>query len=260
MHVLKVPNMDEKLSNLILLSRELAKPDYDLAILGEGNTSADCEDGTFWVKSSGSQLSTISESGFSRVVGNQILALLESQVLDDTGVSEGLRNALVDPKMSKPSVETFLHALCIYKGGVKWIGHTHSVSVMSILCSREGARPFTQHIYPDEIVGCGEVPAVVPYIDPGLPLAHAVRDELLHYLDKFGFPPKLILMENHGMVALGQTPAEVMSISLTADKWARTLLGTFIMGGPKYLTGKQVRRIATRPDEEYRRKQIALKS
>jgi len=252
--------MDEKLSKLITLSRELANPAYDLAILGEGNTSADCEDGTFWVKASGSQLSTISETGFSRVDGRQVLELLENQKLDDTGVAEGLRDALVDPKMSKPSVETFLHALCIYKGGVKWIGHTHPVSVMSVLCSKEGARPFTQHIYPDEIVGCGELPAVVPYVDPGLPLARAVRDELLRYLDKFGFPPKLILMENHGMVALGQTPVDVMSISLTADKWARTLLGAFKMGGPKYLTGQQAKRIETRPDEAYRRKQIAMKS
>lgn len=42
--------MDEKLNKLIALSRELANPANDLAILGEGNTSADCEDGTFWVK------------------------------------------------------------------------------------------------------------------------------------------------------------------------------------------------------------------
>ena len=138
-----------------------------------------------------------------------------------------LKNSLVDPKMSKPSVETFLHALCIYDCGVKWIGHTHPISIMSILCSKEGARPFTQHIYPDEIVGCGEMPAIVPYVDPGLTLARAVREELKRYMDDFGYTPKLILMENHGMVALGQSPADVMSISLTADKWARTTIGNF---------------------------------
>lgn len=252
--------MDEKLTRLIELSRELANPAYSLAILGEGNTSADCEDGTFWVKASGSQLSTITESGFSRVQGKRVLELLDDRQLDDTGVAEGLKSSLVNSSMSKPSVETFLHALCIYEGSVKWIGHTHPISVMSILCSKEGARPFTQHIYPDEIVGCGEMPAVVPYVDPGLTLARAVRDELRRYLNKFGYTPKLILMENHGMVALGQTPTDVMSISLTADKWARTLLGTFAMGGPRFLTGQQAKRIETRPDEAYRRTQISMKS
>lgn len=116
------------------------------------------------------------------------------------------------------------------------------------------------HIYPDEIVGCGEMPAVVPYVDPGLTLARAVRDELRRYMDKFSYTPKLILMENHGMVALGQSPKDVMTVSLTADKWARTLIGTYSMGGPQYLTSQQAKRIETRPDEAYRRTQIATKS
>jgi ribulose-5-phosphate 4-epimerase/fuculose-1-phosphate aldolase len=79
-------------------------------------------------------------------------------------------------------------------------------------------------------------------------------------MDKFGHAPKLILMENHGMVALGQTPREVISISLTADKWARTLLGTFKLGGPSFLSEQQARRIESSPDEAYRRKRISMKS
>ena len=114
---------------------------------------------SFWVKSSGYQLSTITESGFSCVNIRPVLEMLDKQQLGDAGVAEGLKSSLFDPKMSKPSVETFLHALCIYEAKAKWIGHTHPIAVMSILCSKEGARPFTRHIYPDEIVGCGEMPA-----------------------------------------------------------------------------------------------------
>ena len=44
------------LRSLIALSRELGREDRRLAILGEGNTSADNGDGTFWIKASGSQL------------------------------------------------------------------------------------------------------------------------------------------------------------------------------------------------------------
>ncbi len=61
--------MQEKavLKELIHLSHELGKEERGLVILGEGNTSADCGDGTFWVKASGSQLGTSDESSFSRV-------------------------------------------------------------------------------------------------------------------------------------------------------------------------------------------------
>jgi len=249
--------MDETLEQLIRLSHQLADPALDLAILGEGNTSADCEDGTFWVKASGSQLSTIDADGFSRVNGQVILKLLDQKDLSDESVAAGLQSALVDANMRKPSVETFLHALCIFEAGMRWVGHTHPVSVMSILCSNQGAEPFRQHIFPDEIVVCGEMPAVVPYVDPGLPLSRAIRDELRRYLDKHEQAPKLLLMVNHGMVALGGAPVDVVNISLMADKWARTILGTHIIGGPRYMTGQQSRRIEKRPDEAYRRKQIA---
>jgi rhamnose utilization protein RhaD (predicted bifunctional aldolase and dehydrogenase) len=250
--------MDEKLNELINLSRELGKPEHKLAILGEGNTSADCGDGTIWVKASGSQLRSIEENGFSRVNVKLVLELMNSNIQDDSDVTDGLMNSLLDRKMNKPSVETFLHALCIFKGGSKWVGHTHPISVMSILCSKEGARPFRQHIYPDEIVGCGGVPLIIPYIDPGLALARGIRDELKAYMDKLGQAPRLILMENHGMVALGQTAKEVITISLTADKWAQTILGTFILGGPRFFSEQQARQVEFRPDEAYRRKKISM--
>lgn len=251
--------MDNRLKMLIDFSHQLANPAYDFAIIGEGNTSTTCEDGTFWVKASGSQLAMIDQNGFSRVHAQTVLELLDEKNLDDIAVAERLKSALTDEKMRKPSVETFLHALCLYEAGVKWVGHTHPVSVMSILCSKQGARPFRQHIFPDEIVVCGEVPAIVPYVDPGLPLACSVRSELRRYMDQFGIAPKLLLMENHGIVALGMSAADALNISIMADKWARTILGTYALGGPRFLTKEQSRRIETRPDETYRRKQISLK-
>ena len=45
-------------------------------------------------------------------------------------------------------------------------------------------------------------PAVVPYVDPGFTLALIVRDELRRYQEAHGAPPKLLLMVNHGLVAL----------------------------------------------------------
>jgi hypothetical protein len=50
---LKMPN--EKITaDLIALSHAVGLENRHLAILGEGNTSADCGDGTFLVKASGS--------------------------------------------------------------------------------------------------------------------------------------------------------------------------------------------------------------
>ena len=248
--------MDAILEELVKLSHELGREDRELAILGEGNTSADCGDGTFWVKASGSQLGTIDEKSFSRVSLEAIGKLLGASALTDEQVAEGLQDALVEKSHRKPSVETFLHALCYREAHVKWVGHTHPISINKILCSKLGAEPFRRPLFPDGIVVCGMEPAIIPYVDPGFSLAQAVHDELHRYLDQYGYPPKMLLMVNHGLVALGRSAREVLNIFLMADKWARVLLGTYALGGPVFMTPADAQRIDSRLDEHYRQREL----
>jgi rhamnose utilization protein RhaD (predicted bifunctional aldolase and dehydrogenase) len=244
------------LEQLIWLSHELGREERQLAILGEGNTSALCDDGTFWVKASGSQLGNITPQGFSQVNLGAVMALMKHQAMDDQAVARALVEVLTDPSQRRPSVETFLHALCLHEAGAKWVAHTHAVSVNQILCSHLGAEPFRQHLFPDGIVVCGRHPAVVPYVDPGFILALTVRDALHRYQDEHGASPKLLLMVNHGLVALGQTAQEALNITLMADKWAKIIVGTYVLGGPNFLPAAQSERIDNRLDEHYRRQQL----
>jgi rhamnose utilization protein RhaD (predicted bifunctional aldolase and dehydrogenase) len=244
------------LEQLIWLSHELARDDRDLAILGEGNVSADCGDGTFWVKSSGAEMASIDPDGFSRVSLKPVMDMLSQDQLDDEQVAEGLNAALVDSSQRKPSVETFLHALSIQEAGAKWVCHTHAVSVLKILCSQMGAEPFRRPLIPDMIVMCGTEPLIVPYLDPGFPLASGVLHALHEFQDRKGESPRIILMVNHGVVSLGQTARQALNAMLMIDKWARILEGTYTFGGPNYLPDTVIDRIETRPDEKYRRQRL----
>lgn len=247
---------EDLLNRLIWLSREIGREDRHLAILGEGNTSADAGDGTFWIKASGGNLATLDSEGLTPVRFDSILEAVDDTTLDDSGVREVLLGARANAEARLPSVETFLHAICLREGGARWIGHCHPVSVLQVLCSRHGAAPFLKHIFPDEIVVCGRHLAVVPYIDPGIELAREVRKALAGFCDQHGGAPKVILLENHGPVALGQNEREVLNILLMLDKWARILVGNFALDGPAYLPEATSTRIDTRPDEHYRRARI----
>jgi rhamnose utilization protein RhaD (predicted bifunctional aldolase and dehydrogenase) len=249
-------NPDALRSELVQLSKALGNEARQLAILGEGNTSVNRGDGTFWVKASGSSLGTLEESGLTLVSFDHILSVLDRPVLSEQEIEDELVASQVDKTHKKPSVETFLHALCLSEGNATWIGHTHSVAVNQILCSTLGATPFLQHVFPDAIVVCGAVPAVVSYHDPGFGLAKAIRDELRRYHGVYGKSPKLLLMENHGPVALGQSAKEVFNIMLMADKWARILHGSYALGGPKFLPHSEVSRIDNRIDELHRRREL----
>lgn len=250
------PSEDARVAELVRLSHEIGREDRGLAILGEGNTSADAGDGSFWIKASGGNLASLAPDGLTQVRFDPILDAVEAGGLDDAGVRTALLAARVDPNAKLPSVETFLHAVCFRETGAAWIGHCHPVSVLQILCSRSGAEPFLQHIFPDEIVVCGRHLAVVPYVDPGIELARLARTALREFQDRHGCAPKVILMENHGPVALGASSREVLNILLMLDKWARILVGTAAMGGPRFLGGSTEHRIDSRPDEQYRRAQI----
>lgn len=251
---------NDTLQKLVSLSREIGRADRRLAILGEGNTSADLGDGTFLVKSSGCSLSDLDETGVNRVDMAGVLSAFDHEGLDDAGVRSVLEKSRAETSPKLPSVETFMHAVCLAEGGAKWVGHCHAEAVMSILCSEHGARPFLGHIFPDAIVVCGRHVAAVPYIDPGLQLAREVRRVLREFRTQHGTSPKVILLENHGPVALGATDREVLNILLMLDKWARVLAGTLAVGKPNYLPSSVSDRIDSRPDEHYRRAQIGKKS
>jgi rhamnose utilization protein RhaD (predicted bifunctional aldolase and dehydrogenase) len=246
---------DSILTDLVAMSRTLGDPTLDYAILGEGNTSARADSETFWVKASGASLRTMDPSSLVRVSFSRISELMQKGKLSDAEVLAGLQSARVDLKVKAvPSVETFLHAMMLQLDGVNFIGHTHPTAVNMILCSQKAAEAYSGSLFPDQIVYCGPAPVYVPYTDPGLPLAQAVHDSINVYIDKWGLVPKVILMQNHGFIALGKTAADVENITAMGVKAARVIAGTYAMGGPNFITNEFAERIRTRPDEDYRKK------
>lgn len=246
------------LDQLVTLSRTLGDPANDYAILGEGNTSARAGSDTFWVKASGTELRTIDANGFVEVRFDRVLALLDAPALGDAEIKQGLSGAKVDATSGgHPSVETVLHALCLQLDGINFIGHTHPAAVNAITCSVGFEAAFAGRLFPDEIVVCGPAPVLVPYVDPGPPLARAVQARIDAFIGTHGEAPKVIYMQNHGMIALGRTAQQVANITAMAVKTARVLAGTYALGGPRFMTAEAVARIHTRPDEHYRQKVIA---
>ena len=249
-------NQNDILPQLITMSNNLGDPARDYVILGEGNTSAKVDDETFWVKGSGSNLRTLDRNGLVHVRFGRLLELLHSDDISDGAVKVGLYEARVDPKGLRPSVEAVLHAIALSLEGVNFVGHTHPIAINALTCSVTFEAAARGRLFPDEIVCCGPASALVPYTDPGLPLARRVNQSIDDYIETYNELPKMILMQNHGLIALGKTAHEVEVITAMAVKAARILQGTYAFGGPHFMSPQNVERIHTRPDEEYRRKRI----
>jgi rhamnose utilization protein RhaD (predicted bifunctional aldolase and dehydrogenase) len=156
----------------------------------------------------------------------------------------------------RPSIEAVMHALGLTEGGAQFVGHTHPTAVNAILCSDRAEALVAGAIFPDQVVVCGREALLIPYADPGLPLAHAVREGLREYKGRTGTTPKTVYLRNHGLLALGQSAVEVDQITTMATKVARILTGVLSLGQPVYLSAAQADRIEARPDEHHRRRMI----
>ena len=251
-------NRPQKLKALLQLSQELGRDDRQMAILAEGNASAKLSVETFLVKASGSNLGTLDKSGVVECRAEILLSLLDKKNLADAEIESGLLASRVDNKAKKPSVEALFHAYLLSLPEIEFIGHTHATAVNSILCSPRAKEFAAKRIFPDEIVCCDVASVFIPYTDPGLKLAQAIREQTKKFLKEFGHPPRMILMENHGLITLGRSIEAVLSAMLMAEKTAGIWLGAAALGGPKFMTPKNVARISGRPDEALRRKILKL--
>ncbi|MCY3863844.1 MAG: class II aldolase/adducin family protein [Chloroflexi bacterium] len=249
--------MTYNLSDLITMTRALGEPALDYVIIGEGNTSMRMDDASFYVKASGHQMQNISESGFVAVRLAPMLAMLDDPPRTLNEQKRITASAILAQDASgaglSPSIEVSFHAMLLHDCDVRFIGHTHPTAVNQIMCSEYAADFALKRRFPDEVVLCGPRSALVPYADPGLPLAIVMRERVLAYMDEEGEAPKLILLENHGMIALGDSPAEILNITAMAVKAARIFLGALLTGKTTYLPEAEVWRLYRRPDEIYRR-------
>jgi rhamnose utilization protein RhaD (predicted bifunctional aldolase and dehydrogenase) len=248
----------EKLAALLRLSHDLGNPQKPLSILGEGNTSVRLSSETFIVKASGSTLATLREEDVVECRASGLLDLMGQANSTDADVERALMASRTNEKEKKPSVEALFHAWLLTLPGIEFVGHTHAPAVNGILCSPRAREFAEKRIVPDEIVCCDVESVLVPYTDPGLKLAQAIRTQTEAFMKKHGRPPRVVLLENHGIITIGRTPESVMVAMSMAEKTAEIWTRAAVLGGPIFLTPENVTRISDRPDESIRRKVLKM--
>lgn len=250
----------EKLATLLKLSLDLGREDRGLAILGEGNTSCRLDADTFLIKASGSSLSNLREDQIVACKFSVLLPLLKGGEISDAEMEKALLASRVDAKAPKPSIEAVFHAYLLTLPDIEVVGHTHPLAINSILCAGDGpSRQYAvERRFPDEIVCCGAKSVVVPYVDPGAPLSQKIAEETDKFIAKENRPPRVILLQNHGLIALGTSAGGVLATTLMAEKAAKIMLGALALGKCTTLTPENIARIDSRPDEHYRQRMLRM--
>jgi rhamnose utilization protein RhaD (predicted bifunctional aldolase and dehydrogenase) len=243
-------------AELVNLTRKLGDPAADLVVLAEGNTSARLPDGTFAVKASGARMDTAAAGDFVIADPEPLLSALA----DPRSSQEALTGLLdvgpdAEGRPRRASIETLVHVVALEYGGATWVAHTHPTAVVGLLAVDRAEELWASPLFPDEAVVVGP-PAWVPYAEPGLALGRAVVASISEYTDREGHPPRLVLLGNHGIVALGATSAEVEAITTMCVKAARVRSVALGAGRLAPLDSVRSRALAGRTDETERRARL----
>jgi rhamnose utilization protein RhaD (predicted bifunctional aldolase and dehydrogenase)/NAD(P)-dependent dehydrogenase (short-subunit alcohol dehydrogenase family) len=194
--------MKQEIAELIEISQFYGqKKEYVIA--GGGNTSFKSED-KLWVKASGFALSTISEEGFAVMDRKKLAKISENEYSSDPFKRESqIKDDLADATITKdkrPSVETSFHDAISYK----FVVHLHPTAVNGIMCSNK-AGALVKPVFGEEAI-------YIPYIDPGYILFKAVEEKIIEFRAAYGYDPKVILLQNHGIFVSADTTQEITAI------------------------------------------------
>jgi L-ribulose-5-phosphate 4-epimerase len=240
------------------LARAFGDPANDLCILAEGNVSCQGASEALWIKASGVQMGVMTAEDFVEVRKEPLLSALANPKISEEEARTILNDSRVNTNSKHvPSTEAFMHAHLLSLDGVHFVGHGHPPALLSLLVLSDASELATRRWFPDEIVCCGPAACYVPYVAPGLLLAVAIRSAVERYQEKWGSWPKTIWLQNHGLICLGTTGAEVRSAAQMSVKAARVVLEAMqTKSEMRPLSPGQIRQIYDWPDEHYRQRML----
>ena len=241
---------------LVGLTRRLGEPTRDLVILAKGNASEAIDGGRIVVKASGSSMRDAQPDGFVCVDVAPLVELLRDPDADQAGLTAQLTAGEVDGREVRASIESLVHVAVRAIAPVRYVAHTHPTDVVALLSSANAEQAFAEPVYTDELMTLGR-PLYVPYAVPGMDLGRVFLERLEAYQHAHGELPSLVLLGNHGIVAISETAAGAEAISLMAVKSARVRAGAHAFGGLAPLTGTE--HYFDRPDFASRRAELAGK-
>jgi ribulose-5-phosphate 4-epimerase/fuculose-1-phosphate aldolase len=89
---------------------------------------------------------------------------------------------------------------------------------------------------------------------PGKPLLEEMKKSILAFVEEEGYFPKLILLQNHGIIVASASDKECVASTMMCEKSAEIFVGAKTLGQTNFLTEEQVSEIDKCPSEERRRK------
>lgn len=152
----------------------------------------------------------------------------------------------------KPSLEASFHRWILKFSNINFVAHTHPTHTLKILCTSHLREFATKRLFPDQIVFNGARSCVVPYATPGDELCSQIQSAVTSYVEEEGEFPKLILLQNHGIICASSSSRECLVATEICEKAAEVYWGSNCLGNPFYIEGEELTQVCEDENEKYR--------
>lgn len=164
-----------------------------------------------------------------------------ADIISQDAVSmDAIEEAQTSPGVWQPSMDAILFSYLLGLDDNQFATHVQPVEIDQIISSPRARQFAERRSVAHEVVSRGVSTFLVPYADPGLPLAKEVKRKMALWRDRYKTVPKIILIQNHGMIVLGNSVEEILRMAEMTLKSAQIFIGAALMGGPAFLTPDNV--------------------
>lgn len=226
---------DADLAELIELSHTVGRHPSRMVLWEEGGCAVKSGD-RFFVSRRGAYLTALTSGDLVELDHARTTELVSLETLAD----EAMEDVQISSKSIKPSLDAILFAYLFSLDENKYALHVQPVEINQIIGSPRARQFAERRTVAHEVISRGVSSMLTAYADPGLPLAREVKRKLSLWRDRYKVVPKLILIQNHGMIVLGNSQEEILRTTEMMLKSAQTFIGAAMMGGPAFLTPDNV--------------------
>lgn len=171
-----------------------------------------------------------------------LIELLKIDQLTRQAEEEALTGSRIRNDLPIPGPEAFVADLLgRSEGGM--LAHVQPILINQILASPRARQFADRRVTLTEVFGCGVATTLVGYTDPGAALAKEIRHKVNLWRDRARAEPKVVFLQNNGMVVIGDTPDEILEKIDKMLKAAEVFIGASVLGGPQFLTVANIGRV-----------------
>lgn len=229
---------DPLINEILTLGQSLGRHPARLILPEEGAVASRITESRIVVSRRGAHLAELQSADFIHLDLERILEVTAT----DTFPPEDLASAQLHAEYgAEPNEDAILFAwLLALDAAVRIAVHVHPVVVDQIIASPRARQFADRRTVRNEVLTLGSASLLVNYGDPGLPLTREIQKKMILWRDRNKSVPQVILVQNHGVILLGETAPAVLRCVEGLLKYAELFTGASMLGGPIFLTPQAI--------------------